>query len=34
MNLKDALKESTLTAGILYKCGIYVLGKDIWEYNK
>ena len=29
MNLKDALKGSTFTAGALYICGIAVLGKDI-----
>ena len=29
MNLKNALKGSTLTAGALYICGIVVLGKDI-----
>ena len=34
MNLKDALKGSTLAAGALYRCGIAVLGKDIWEYEK
>ena len=31
MNFKDALKGSTLTSGSLYRCGIAVLGKDIWE---
>ena len=30
MNLKDALKGSTLTAGALYRCGIVILGKDMW----
>ena len=34
MNLKDALKGITLTYGALYRCGIAVLGKDIWEYKK
>ena len=34
MNLKYALKGSTLTARALYRCGISVLGKDIWEYKK
>ena len=34
MNLKDALKGRTLTAGALYICGISVLGKDIREYKK
>ena len=34
MNLKDALKGSTLTAGALYICGIVVIGKDIWKYKK
>ena len=34
MNLKDTLKGSTLTAGALYRCGIIVLDKRIWEYNK
>ena len=34
MNLKDAMKGSTLTARSLYRCGIYILGKDIWEYKK
>ena len=34
MNLKDALKGSTLISGALYRCGIAVLGKDIWKYKK
>ena len=34
MNLKDALKGSTLTSGDLYICVITVLGKEIREYNK
>ena len=34
MNLKDALKGSTLTARALYGYSIAVLGKDIWEYKK
>ena len=34
MNLKGALKGSTLTAGALYRCGVAVLGKDKWEYKK
>ena len=34
MNLKDDLKGSTLTPGALYRCGIAVIGKDIWEYKK
>ena len=32
--MKDALKGSTLTSGALYRCGIAVLGKDMWEYKK
>ena len=34
MNLKDTLKGSTLTSVALYRCGIDILGKDIWEYKK
>ena len=34
MNLKDALKGSTLKSGSLYICYISVLGKYIWWYNK
>ena len=34
MNLKDALKGGTLAARALYRCGIAILVKDIWEYNK
>ena len=34
MNLKDALKGSTLISGALYRFGIDVLGKDIWKYKK
>ena len=34
MNLKEALKGITLTSGALYRFGIIVLGKDMWEYNK
>ena len=34
INFKDALKGSTLTSGALYRCGITVLGKYIWEYKK
>ena len=34
MNLKDALKGSTLTAGALYRCDTAILGKDIWGYEK
>ena len=32
--LKDAIKGSTFTDGALCICGIYFLGKDIWEYKK
>ena len=34
MNLKEALKGGTLIAGAINRCGIAVLSKDIWEYNK
>ena len=34
MNLMDALKGRTLTSGALYRYGIDVLGKEIWEYKK
>ena len=34
MNLKYALKGSTLTVGALYRYGTAVLDKDIWEYKK
>ena len=30
-NLKDTLKGSTLTAGALYRYGVFVIVKDIWE---
>ena len=33
-NLKDALKGSNLKTGALYRCGNYILGKEIWEYKK
>ena len=34
INLKEALKGGTLASGDLYRCGISILDKDIWEYNK
>ena len=34
MNLKGALKLSTLIDKALYICGIAILGKYIWEYKK
>ena len=34
MNLKGALKGSTVKTGALYRCGIVVLRNDIWEHRK
>ena len=34
MNLKNALRGIPLVDGVLYICGIYILEKDIWEYEK
>ena len=34
MNLKDALKGSTLTASYLYRFGIALIVEDMWEYKK
>ena len=33
-NLKDALRASTLTSVALYRCGVAVIIKYIWEYKK
>ena len=32
--LKDILKGSTCTNGALYRCGIIIIYKGIWEHKK